>query len=184
MITKTATLKTPGARTKPARTLPEAELAAYEQLRQEVKNILTQALDAVSAEAINKAVEDASRRLHALGEHTGKAIAQATKTLKKDMASASKTAGPRWEEFEDKTGGIFDAWRDKGGHIVALAVKALGEWSQLFGDKLDAMLVYHSGEATHGGTFVCSGCGHTVSLKKPGHLRPCPKCHKKEFRRT
>lgn len=184
MNSKTTAPKTPGARTRPARTAPAAELAAYEQLHQEVKNILTQALDAVSAEAINKAVEDASRRLHAAGEHTEETITKATSALKKDLASASKTAGPRWEEFVDKTGGIFDAWRDKGGHIVALAVKALGEWNQLFGDKLDAMLVYHSGEATHGGTFVCSGCGHVVTLKKPGHLRPCPKCHKKEFRRA
>src|SRR4030066_1358269 len=184
MNTKTTTPKTPGARTKPARAAPEAELVAYEQLRREVRNIRPQALDAVSAEAITKAVEEASRRLHAAGEHTEEAIAQATKALKKDLASASKTAGPRWEEFVDKTGGIFDAWRDKGGHIVALAIKALGEWNQLFGDKLDAMLVYHSGEATHGGTFVRSGCGHALPLKKPGHLRPCPKYHKNAFRRA
>lgn len=160
------------------------ELAAYETLRLEVKKILDKLLDSISAEKIGKAVEDAGQRLKETGEHTQESVNKVTGTLKKDLLSSYKTTGAQMEEFADSAGAIFDLFRDKSGEIISLTAKAMGEWSQQFGDKLDDMLVYHSGETTHGGHFVCTACGQELTLKKPGHLPPCPKCHKPEFRRA
>jgi rubrerythrin len=43
--------------------------------------------------------------------------------------------------------------------------------------------LYHTGEVTGPGTLVCTGCGKAMQFKKPGHIPPCPGCHKTEFRR-
>jgi len=34
---------------------------------------------------------------------------------------------------------------------------------------------------TYGGAFRCVSCDTHMRLKKPGHLPPCPKCHKTAF---
>ncbi len=160
------------------------ELAAYETLRLEVKKILDKFIDSISAEEIGKAVEDAGQRLKKTGEYTQESVNKVTDSLKKDLLSSYKTTETQLEGLAGSAGIIFDIFRDKSGEIISMAAKAMGEWSQQFGDKLDDMLVYHSGETTHGGTFMCTACGQTLTLKKPGHLPPCPKCHKPEFRRA
>lgn len=160
------------------------ELAAYEKLRQEVKKILDQSIDAVSADKIAHAIEHAEKLMKETGEHTQEQVSQLGKNLRKDMLSAFKAAEPPVKELSDTVGGLFDLWRDKGGVILTDLTQAVGDWSHQFSHKLDEMLRYRSGEMTHGGTFVCLHCEQTLTMKKPGHLPPCPKCHKTEFRRA
>ena len=38
-------------------------------------------------------------------------------------------------------------------------------------------------ELTFGGRSEGKACGSQMQLKKPGHLPPCPKCHKTAFKR-
>ncbi|PCI18096.1 MAG: hypothetical protein COB62_07115, partial [Piscirickettsiaceae bacterium] len=33
------------------------------------------------------------------------------------------------------------------------------------------------------GTLECIACKQTLNFKKTGHIPPCPKCHKTEFKR-
>lgn len=162
----------------------EKELQAYEKLRQEVKRLLDQSIDAMSAEKISQAIEHGQKVLKESGEHTQEQINRLSKNLRKDLLSTFKAVEPPVKEFTDSMGGLFDLWRDKSGVILTDLAKAVGDWSHQFSDKLDDMLLYHSGDMTHGGTFVCSSCGQTVNIKKPAHLPPCPKCHKTEFRRA
>ncbi|MFP5344658.1 MAG: zinc ribbon-containing protein [Gammaproteobacteria bacterium] len=160
------------------------ELDAYEKLRLEVKKILGQALDAVNADNIKSALESATKRLKEAGEYTGETVSKVSAALKKDLASSYQAMKPQAQALGETAGGLLEAWRDKGGRVLAQAAKALGEWSSQFGGKLDAMLVYHAGDITHGGEFVCAHCQHTLSVPKTGHLPPCPACLKTEFRRV
>ena len=160
------------------------ELAAYEKLRQEVKKVLDQSIDAISAEKIAHAIEHAERVMKETGGHTQENINRLGKHLKKDLLSVFKTTEPPAKELTESIGGLFDLWRDKGGMILADLAQAVGEWSQQFGHKIDEMLRYRSGEMTYGGKFSCLHCGQILTMKKPGHLPPCPKCHKVEFRRA
>lgn len=169
---------------KPNDTKQQEELAAYEKLRQEVKKILDQTLDSVSAEKISKAIEHGQKVLRETGDHTQEQVNQLGKHLKKDLLSTFKTFEPPVKEFTESVGGLFDLWRDKSGVVLTDLTRAVGDWSHQFSDKLDDMLLYHSGDMTHGGTFVCTDCGQTMNMKKPAHLPPCPKCHKTEFRRV
>lgn len=160
------------------------ELAAYEKLRREVKKILDQSMDAISAEKIAQAIEHAERRMKETGEHTQEQVSRLGRNLKKDLLSVFKAAEPPVRELSDTVGGLFDLWRDKSGVILTDLARAVGDWSHQFSNKLDDMLLYRSGDMSHGGTFICVNCEQTLTLKKPGHLPPCPKCHKTEFRRA
>ena len=162
----------------------QQELSAYERLRQEVKKVLDQSLDALNSEKINQAIEHGQKVLKDTGEHTQEQVNKLAKNLRKDLLSTFKAVEPPVKEFTESAGGLFDLWRDKSGVILTDLARAVGDWSHQFSDKLDDMLRYHSGEMTHGGTFVCENCGQTMNLKKPAHLPPCPKCHKTEFRRA
>lgn len=162
----------------------EKELQAYEKLRQEVKRLLDQSIDAMSADKISHAIEHGQKILKKSGEHTQEQINQMSKNLKKDLLSTFKAVEPPVKEFSESVGGLFDLWRDKSGVILTDLARAVGDWSHQFSDKLDDMLLYHSGDMTHGGTFECTSCGQTVNIRKPTHLPPCPKCHKTEYRRA
>jgi len=197
---------------KPRETEPEQsaeqkeELAAYDKLRQRVKQILGETKEAINADTIKHVLDRAGEELKEIGGHPREVIAKATATLQKDLASTAEVVKPRleelgkgteqafklfrerggafWHELSEDTGHIFEIWRDKGGGFLAVVAKGVGEWSQKMGDNLNEVLLYHTGEATHGGTFNCTACGTAVELKKPGHLPSCPECHKSEFRRA
>lgn len=162
----------------------QQELDAYEQLRQEVKKVLDQSIDAMSAEKISHAVAHGQSVLRQTGKHTQEQINLLGENLRRDLLSTFKAIEPPFQELGDTVGGLFDLWRDKSGVILTDLARAVGDWSHQFSDKLDDMLRYHSGDMTHGGVFVCTHCGQTMHVKKPIHLPPCPKCHKTEFRRA
>lgn len=184
----------------------QEELDAYQKLRARLQKALDEARGALNTGAINAAVERAAKEVQELGEHSRETVARVTETLKKDLASTTQALRPRvealagdaerlrgelrekggafWKEATEGASAFLEASRDKGGELLVKASRSLAEWSRLFGDKLDGMLVYHTGEVTHGGEFRCTACGATVTLQGPGHLPPCPKCHGSEFRRA
>jgi hypothetical protein len=41
--------------------------------------------------------------------------------------------------------------------------------------------VYHSGEITIPGTFICDDCGKEIAFKTPSEIPECPNCHGKTF---
>lgn len=100
------------------------ELVAYEKLRQEVKKVLDQSIDAVSAEKISHAIEHAQKVLKETGEHTQEQVNRLGKNLKKDLLSTFKTAEPPVKEFSESLGGLFDVWRDRGGVILTDLARA------------------------------------------------------------
>jgi rubrerythrin len=41
--------------------------------------------------------------------------------------------------------------------------------------------VYHSGDITMPGTFICDGCGKEIAFKTASEIPACPACHAKTF---
>lgn len=158
------------------------ELAAYGKLRADVRKILGEVRDTINSDTIKSAVDRAAKELKEVGDHTSETISKVANTLKKDLASAAERMGPKWEKFSDKTADLFGVWRDRGSIFLGHAAQATGEWLREIGSKLEHQ-GYHTGETIYGGTFECTACGEHVMLQKPGHLPPCPKCFKTEFRR-
>lgn len=184
----------------------EEELAAYDKLRERVRTKFAQTKESFSSETVKQYVERAGDELKDLGGYSRETITRVGATLKKELSEQAAAAKPRldelgkgtehafevlkerggafWQELSEDAGRVFEHWRDKGGAFLAVVARAVGEWSAKFGDRVDASLIYRAGESTHGGAFTCTSCGTALTLKKPGHLPPCPKCHKMEFRRS
>lgn len=158
------------------------ELAAYEKLRQRVKQSLAEVRETVNADNIRQVVDKAGTQLKEVGEHTAEAINKATQALKKDLSSVANKLEPKWEAFAEKTDDLFEAWRDRSSVFLGQASRAIGDWLQGVGTKLEHQ-TYRTGEMSYGGTFECTACGERVELPKAGHLPPCPKCSKTEFQR-
>jgi len=41
--------------------------------------------------------------------------------------------------------------------------------------------VYHTGDITIPGTFICDECGKEIAFKSPSEIPECPACHAKTF---
>ena len=192
---------------KPKPTLEEQlELAAFEKFHKGVREMFGKGIHAINAEQFKHAVEKVRQDMVEAGEHSIDAIGKAAKTLQKDFVSSANSMRPHLDEWGQETSKAFDsmrakggalwseisqeseknltAWRDRSGAMLAEMAKSVGDWSQSFGKRMDEMLIYRTGEATHGGTFACTDCGTEMTLKRSGHLPPCPKCHKTEFHRA
>ena len=183
----------------------QEELSIYEKLLQLVDNQLKELKSVVDAEALGKMIDNAGNQLKSLGEYSVEAIGSVTRTLKKDLASSANglkpvlesiekgaehavdaiqaSGGVVWAKMVEGTGGTVTVWRDKAGGALMSLLNGVSGWSGSLGAGLDSALTYHTDEATYGGEFKCKNCGTVVSLEKPGHLPPCPKCHKTEFQR-
>jgi hypothetical protein len=191
----------------PPPTAAEAEeLAVYEKLRHRVQETLANTREALRGDALRQTVERAGEELKQLGGHSRETVSKVTEAMKKDLASTAEALKPRleslgrekdrmvalardrggafWHEHGEDAGRALRQWRDRGGALLAEVLHALSEWSGRLGDRLDSALVYRTGEATDGGAFSCVACGAGMRLKKPGHLPPCPRCHKTQFRRA
>lgn len=161
----------------------EEELAAYEKLRQHVKEALADVRQRVNANTVQQAVETGAEKLKDAGTHTSAAVAKAVAALKKDMAVAAERLGPKWEEFSEKSADLFGVWRDRGSVFLGQAATSLGGWLEKVGQKLDHQ-TYAAGDITHGGAFECQSCRARVELPRAGHIPRCPGCQGTTFKRV
>lgn len=158
------------------------ELAAYEKLRAQVRHLLAETRDTLSADTVRDTLEQAVAQLRQLGEHTADAIDKAAAAVERDLAGAAQRIGPKWEAFSEKTADLFQAWRDRGRQSLTDATIALADWLQRTGGRLKTH-TYRTGEVATAGTLECLACGERIVLATSAHVPPCPKCKKMEFRR-
>ena len=161
----------------------EEEVAAYEKLRQHVKEALANMRQKVNAETVQQAVDAGAEKLKAAGTYTSAAVTKAVAALKKDMAITAERLGPRWEAFSEKSADLFSVWRDRGSVFLGQAATSLGAWLEKVGHKLEHQ-AYTAGEITHGGAFECRSCHARIELPRAGHIPPCPSCQGATFTRV
>lgn len=182
------------------------ELTVYEKLRQNVSKTFGELNEKINAKSIGLAMDKAMADLKKSGEHSKDVIAKAGDALKKDIASTisqikpivaedieetrknftqlHRKGGALWREISLEAERIKELSLDKGGAFLLNVTQGLGDWATSMSGKLDSSISYKTGEVSHGGTFTCTGCEAEIHLKNPGHLPPCPKCSKTEFRRA
>lgn len=184
----------------------EEELSAYEKLFDDVKLKLENLTSAVDTHALGEIITKSTDDLKKIESHSREAVLKASEALKKDLASTAEHTGPLLEALGENTGkamhtlhdagaqvwtqlaagagGSMETWRDWTGGTFESFFRHLSQASGKLGENLGQALTYHTGEMTHGGTFKCIDCDTPLTMKKPGHLPPCPKCHKTAFRRA
>lgn len=184
----------------------EEELSAYEKLLRDVKQHLDRLTSGIDTQALNKVIAQSTEELKQVETHSREAVIKASEALKKDLATTAEHARPMlealgqntakamhtlqhagaeiWTQLATGAGSSVEAWRDWTGGTFESFFRHLSEASRKLGDEMGQSLTYHTGEMTHGGTFRCVACESTMTLNRPGHLPPCPKCHKTAFRRA
>ncbi len=182
------------------------ELSAYEKLVELMREQLEKSSATMDAGRLTGTIDHAARDLRALGEHSMDAISTAAETARKDLASTAEHAKPLWETLQHNandaresmaragaqlwaqlasgTRGQGAAWRDLTGSVLETFFDEVSSWSGKLAGKLEESITYHTGQMSFGGAFKCSSCKEVIHLRKPGHLPPCPKCHKTAYRRT
>jgi len=161
----------------------QEEVAAYEKLRQYVKESLANAREKINAETMQQAIDTGAEKLKTAGTYTSAAVSKAVAALRKEMAVAAERLGPKWEAFSEKSADLFSVWRDRSSVFLGQAATSLGTWLERVGQKLEHQS-YVAGEITHGGAFECQGCKARIELPRPGHIPPCPSCQGTTFTRV
>lgn len=158
------------------------ELAAYARLREEVKRILEEARGTVNADTIRQAVDRAGRELRDVGGYAAGTVNKVLAALRKDLASTGEKMGSRAEAATERASDLFEIWKDRSSTFLAQAAKAVSDWLEGVGGRLERR-TYRAGEMTYGGVLECTSCGERLVLDQPAHLPECPKCRGSEFRR-
>ena len=55
--------------------------------------------------------------------------------LNGNVAAAVEKMGPQWDAFSEKSHGLFEIWKDKGGQFVNQTHAALNSWLSRYRDK-------------------------------------------------
>lgn len=158
------------------------EVAAYEKLRQHVREILATTRENVNAQTIGKAVDTAAAQIKAAGNFTAETTNKAVAAMHKDIAYVAERLGPKWVELSEKSADVFSVWRDRSQTFLGQAATAAAAWLESTGSKLKHP-TYVAGEMYAGGAIACQSCGAQIDLPGPGHIPPCPKCQGTSFAR-
>ncbi len=134
--------------------------------------------DKFMLERLHKAVEHAEHKtLPSIEEQLKQAKEKAIELGELSRDEADKVADYLRRDLDD-----VSLYLQEGEWLNLVADKTKLEWDKI---KLRAVKsqLYHSGEIIGAGSIECIACEQTLNFKKTGHIPPCPKCHKTEFKR-
>ena len=133
--------------------------------------------------SLQQAVDKARENTVELGELTRDEAEQVAQYVRRDLRDAG--------EYLSSTGRELREWAqidlsmvEKG--LLDLFVRAADRTRlefEAFNRELKAGPPYCSGEMTGPGTLRCDHCAQLMHFHEPGHIPPCPKCHKTRFHR-
>ncbi|MEW4981824.1 MAG: zinc ribbon-containing protein [Cycloclasticus sp.] len=157
-------------------------LHAYDTMVKRLHDAVERA-EKLAIPTIDDNLKQAQEKAIELGELTREEASKVAGYLKRDLEDVSAYLQETQEEFSEWLSFESVLVEGKiGDWINSVADKTKLEWDKLSLDAIKSQL-YHSGEVTGPGTLDCVNCEQTLHFKKTGHIPPCPKCHKTEFKR-
>ena len=102
--------------------------AAYERLREEVRNILSQMQDAVDVESLRAGLHRGMSEAKRAESFSAEAMRKAAAALREEMQHASDRMGPTWEHFSERSAGMFSVWKDRSRGFLSRAGHAVHDW--------------------------------------------------------
>lgn len=125
-------------------------------------------------EAMSTALDKAKVQLAALGEISAEQGEELKKYLARDLDQTIIDAQKLGEQAKDR----LNPSRLGAGALSSLAtvLELTSNALHTLSLKTQETLTYTTGEMTSAGTLTCAKCGHTIQLKKTGHVPPCSKC--------
>lgn len=104
------------------------QAAAYVRLRDEVRKAFSQIQDFVDAAALKNAFERGVAEVKRLESFSAEVMHKAGAMVRTDMARTSERMGPAWENFSERSAGLFSVWKDRGRDFLGRSAHAVREW--------------------------------------------------------
>ena len=156
---------------------------AYNQMMARIRDRIESA-EASTAPTLQKAIEEAKKQAIHLGEITLEEAEEIGNYIKRDINDAAEYLMETSREFSEWLMLDIDIIEQKVLELfLSVADKTRLELEQLSHSSCE-VTEYHTGEITGPGSLVCMECGQMVHFNTTGHIPPCPKCHKKVFKRA
>lgn len=165
---------------------PDENDATSARLVRAYRHMLDKAREFLEAEkrpSLSEAIEHAREHTTEFGELTREEAEQVSRYVRRDLHDAG--------EYLTRTGRELREWAqidlamvEQG--LLDMFLRAADRTRlefEAFGRELKAGPPYRSGEMTGPGTLRCDHCGQLMHFHEPGHIPPCPKCHKTKFHR-
>lgn len=155
-------------------------LQAYEKMMghlveqiKELSDKVTPPIEQALTQVKQKAIELEELSVHE-AEHLAEVIGKDLRSAGQYLSSGSKELGD-WFKFDvNQVEDRFLEQFTKAADQTAIELLKLKEraWE---------VAHYNTGEITGPGTLICEACQEELHFRAPGHVPPCPKCHKTLF---
>lgn len=155
---------------------------AYEHMLEVAREFVVNAREN-SGPVIRDALQEARQKAADLGELTTEEIDRLSGYIEKDLTEAANFMEEQERELADWLRlDLLVVEKYLLEKFTSLADRTRIELEQL---SLEADLngEWHTGEIVSMGVLQCTECGEQLHFERPGHIPPCPKCHKTVFRR-
>jgi rubrerythrin len=150
---------------------------AYTDLMEHLYEVMDDALHSWA-----DALDIAKEKIRKVSDLTNEELDEITGFVKRDIEHAAHKLSDKedsdslseWFRFDVELLENFtlDAF-------LSLADKTRIELAKL--EELAKTHVYHSGDITIPGTFICDNCGKEIAFKSPSQIPECPACHANTF---
>ena len=156
---------------------------AYNQMMARIRDSIESA-EANTVPTLQKAIDSAKKQAIHLGEITLEEAEEIGNYIKRDINDAAEYLMETSHEFSEWLMLDIEIIEQKVLELfLSVADKTRLELEQLSHSRCE-ITEYHSGEITGPGSLVCMECGQMVHFNTTSHIPPCPKCHKKVFKRA
>ena len=156
---------------------------AYNQMMARIRDAIDSA-EASAVPTLQKAIDGAKKQAIRLGEISLEEAEEIGNYIKRDINDAAEYLMETSHEFSEWLMLDIDIIEQKVLELfLSVADRTRVELEQ-FSHPRCAITEYHTGEVTGPGSLVCMACGQMVHFNTTSHIPPCPKCHKKVFKRA
>jgi len=156
---------------------------AYNQMMARIKDSIESA-EAHAVPTLQKAIDQAKQQAIHLGEITLEDAEEIGNYIKRDINDAAEYLMETSHEFSEWLMLDIDIIEQKVLELfLSVADKTRIELEQL-AHPACKISQYHTGEITGPGSLICEACGEIIHFTTTGHIPPCPKCRKTEFKRA
>ena len=156
---------------------------AYNQMMARIKDSIESA-EAHAVPTLQKAIDQAKQQAIHLGEITLDDAEEIGNYIKRDINDAAEYLMETSHEFSEWLMLDIDIIEQKVLELfLSVADKTRIELEQLAHPSCK-ISQYHTGEITGPGSLICEACGEIIHFTTTGHIPPCPKCRRTEFKRA
>ncbi len=133
-----------------------------------------------SRKAFDAALDTAQHEMIAAGELSAKLGDKLRGYIERDLQGTRQELETALKKFGTEAGHV-------GAGVLGLMQSLTREVGGLFADAASSMqnrLTYRTGEICGPGTLTCTACQKELTMRKTGHVPPCPACAATQFRRS